>query len=247
MPMRKFSLVGSSESSDVGYPEEYLSNIRGVEDQIDTLRMYWPDIDPDEALRYADEVYPNLDLPDWVEGPFVILRPGYLGSRYSEEVIAILQALSSRRKFRNYCTSALTDEYIRRYSHSLECERKMARMQSGDLWVVGAQFGSLYQDNSVASVQERVSSRPSEWAFGARDVGSMILTHPERFAHKKHLHVDCPGDLYSRTAEKDSKWDRSFLYRFEDGKLRFSSSPIREGTPYFGAVTGYVPSPTEAL
>lgn len=226
-------------ASDWDYPAEYRQNMPTIEQQIDILRMRWKSLNPDNAIRYAREVYPTLDCPEWVESPFVLIRPGFFSDKYGEEVEEVLKAIDSTRKLYNYREGCLGPQYLQREERSLRCEARMAELQPGDLWIVGGQFGKHHRGEAVLRARELISCRRHEWAFGARDVGYMTFTHPHRFVRWEQLHADCAGDKYSPGA--DGSFGRAPLFCFADGRVEFGSGRVGNANDRYGSVSGLVP------
>ncbi len=241
--MKQFTVVNQyahlKTPSSMDYPDEHIRGSLTVEQQIDTLRAQWPSLNPDHAIAYVRKVYSTLNLPEWVEGPYVIIRPGFFSSTYGEEVEEMLKAIGSKRKLHNYREGCLGPQYLQREERSLRYEAQMSKFQSGDLWVVGAQFGKLHRGEAVLRAREVISCRRHEWAFGARDVACMIFTHPQRFVRWEQLHADCAGDKYSPDA--DGRFSEAPYFHFGGGGLRFGTWDVGHAFGRYGSVSGLLP------
>jgi hypothetical protein len=106
--------------------------------------------------------------------------------------------------------------------------------------IVAAQFGKRHRGRSVLRALEVFS--PYEYGLGAFEVGSMILTHPERFATEEDVGTDCCGDEVSLKPDDYHRNAPCFTYR--SGKLQFDIMPSGgAGTTYgmCGAVSAFMP------
>lgn len=163
-----------------------------VEAQIDILRSHWPQLNPDKAVRYTREVYPTLQVPGWVEGLFAVIRPGFFGKEYEEEVEEVLSALTrdqglqKRIFFKQVNKLEIAERTINAY-------RKILEQQNGsDILIVGSQFGIRYRWNSAN--QARKSFGASEFGQDIKGAALMALTNPDRLKYTCDLPICCPGN-----------------------------------------------------
>lgn len=220
-----------------GAPPDHYSYARiSIEQQIDALCSIWPALKPDHAIRYAAR-YSELHHPDWVEGPFVLIRAGFFSNKPGEEIEEVLKALASRYKIDNYRKGELGPKHLKRCASSLRCEARIAELQPGDLWIVGGQFGKRYPGESVDDVRAQVEDPDHGWCFGSRDIGCMILTHPDRLVPGTRLH--CSGDEYDIHADNDFSRAPCFGLK-ESQRLTFDTHRILKMYENYGSPTGFI-------
>lgn len=214
-------------TSTYGYLSGY-KKPRKVEDQIDILRAEWPQLNPDKAIRFARDVYQTFDLPSWVEGPGVIIRPGYFSDQYGEEVEEILKALkkSYDGNFINYLEDELGTEYLRQHQRTVSNLMAIAEQQPGDLLVVPFQFGIRYpvegKKHIVSSVRRaREKFTTNEFGGCVKNNGTMLMTHTERLRNYDDLWMDCSGD--ERAPGADGDFSRAPVLEFNGGHGRLSA------------------------
>ena len=141
--------------SNCGYSSGYRNPIE-ISTQIDILRSRWPSLNPDPALRYMREIYQTLQLPDWVEGPFALIRPGFFSNIYGEELEEVLKAMAkSSDDFRNYRKGQLGPKYLRQSERTLSKLRTLMERQPGsDILISVAQFGIRHHGRSVRRARD---------------------------------------------------------------------------------------------
>lgn len=225
--------------SSYGYLSGY-TKPTAITDQIDILRMHWPALKPDAAIRYAKEVYPALQHPDWVEGPFALIRPGFFSDKYGEELKEILEAIKKDRqgRFYNYREGQLDEQHLRQAERTADAMRKLVERQSGsDILIVGEQFGIRHRGRSVRRAREVFV--PGEFGEGARNIGTMILTNPIRLNHDDDLWVDAPGDEFFPGGV--DRFVRAPYFHFFDGKVRFSTDYVDNPYAIYGSASGLLP------
>lgn len=225
--------------SNYGYLSGYKKPI-GITDQIDILRSHWPSLNPDAALRYYHERYPTLRFPDWVEGPFALIRPGFFSDKYGEELMEILKAIAKDRKGKldNYREGCLGEEYLRQTERTLTKIRELCEQQPGsDILIVSEQFGIHYRGRSVHKAREVFV--PSEYGEGAKNVGTMILTNPIRLQHFNDLWINCAGDKYSCAA--DGQFGGAPCFDFSVGAVRFNTLDVDGPDGLYGSASASLP------
>lgn len=191
-------------SSLSGYCSGYSVSV-DFRNQVDILRSYWPQLNPDPALRYIRDVYEKRKLPEWVEGLFVYIRSGFFSNRCDEELVEVLHAVTKSLggKFYNFLSSEdqidLQHPYARylRQSkpHRARLRISLNRQKKSDLLIIPAQFGIRYKGRSVEEVSE--SLLRDEDGIGVKDGATMLLTHPNRLQCNEDLSVDLLGDEVS--------------------------------------------------
>jgi len=211
--------------SNYGYFSGYRKPV-GVTDQIDILRSHWPQLNPDRAIHYMGEVYPKLQLPSWVEGPFALIRPGFFSNIYGEELEEVFRALAKDRngKFTNCRKGRLGPERLRRNIRTVSMmNRIMEQQPDGDIIIVPEQFGIRHRGRSIRRAREVFVA--SEFGEDAKNVGTMILTNPTRLQHYDDIWINCAGDEYSSAA--NGQFDDALYFGFVSGRVEFD-------TPWFG-------------
>lgn len=229
-----YRFASEEVSSHYGYPQRY--HPKDIATQIDILRAHWPQLNPDNALRYTREAYPNFMVPRWVEGPFAIVRPGFFSNMLGEEVLEVLNAIALTRELYNYREGQLGLQQLRQHEHTAAMWKKLGEQQQGDILVVPAQFGLHHRGRSVRRAREVMNA--NEFGLCAFAVGIMLLTHPERLQHHENLWIDCAGDEYAPDAGGD--WSRAPLFGFGGGKVEFGTHWFGGGGGIYGSASGFV-------
>lgn len=242
--LKDLSVSDKFKDEEVKSTYGYLSGYRKpveVSDQIDILRSHWPTLNPDGAIRYMNEVYPSLQFPNWIEGPFALIRPGFFSDDYGEELEEVLKALAKDRKgkFHNYREGQLGSDHLQQNTRTLSMINRIVELQSGsDIIIVPEQFGIRHRGRSVRRAREVLVV--SEFGEGAKNVGTMILTNPIRLQDYNDLWIDCPGDEYAPDADGD--FSRAPYFHFGGGKVKFDTIRVDfffRG--YYGSVSGFLP------
>ena len=154
------NLYASEEvRSSYTYPSEY-KGPKSVTEQVELLLKHLPGLDPEPTLRYVRDVYSKLQLPSWVEGPFVFPAVSALARLFfpkvedsSEQdcaaVSLILARIAASRTFCNYREGQITPNQYRvsvRTKHALGV---LAEMEQADILVAPGQFGLRHRGCSV--------------------------------------------------------------------------------------------------
>ena len=79
----------------------------------------------------------------------------------------------------------------------------------------------------------------NEFGGGTVQVGSMVLTHPERFVRWEQLHTDCAGDEFSPDA--DGQFDCAPYLSFVGGKVEFDAGGFSDPNERYGSVSFLLP------
>jgi len=210
-----------------------------VRDQIDILRQHWPRLKPDPALKYAQEVYPTLQLPDWVEGPFAIICPGYFSNICGEELEEVLNVLIQVRngRPRRSRQGMWGPQHLRQSDRTQQAlQQLMERQPNSDILISAAQFGVRHVGRSVLRAQEIFE--PGEYGECSKNIGTMILTHSGRLRQEEDLSIDCPGDEYSPDA--DGVFPEKTQYRFYEGRVKFRTFPAEPASGGYGSVSAFL-------
>lgn len=180
-------------SSDCGYVSGYQGPIR-VEDQIDILRSHWPRLNPDKALCYMRDVYPKLQLPSWVEGPFALIRPGLFSGDVREDTWEVLRVFKANPD--NEVHECDDTFGFRHYADTTRAHNTLMEQQpDSDILIVAFQFGTYRRGDAIGRIREN-SGKTGEFAGNLRDVTTMLLTHPNRLKCDQDLDILCAGDSY---------------------------------------------------
>lgn len=218
-----------------GYPHDH--RLLDIEAQIEVLCQHWPAISPDAAIRYARDVWPTFQTPDWVEGPFALICPGFFSDRYDKEVGEVLRVLAKiyYRRFNDQLPDGRTSKHLRQCVpnglHTL-----MRQQPNSDILIVGGQFGLHHRGRSVP--RTRVMMASDEFGFGVKDVATMLLTHLYRLNGNDHLWVECPGDEYSPRADDIFEDSIGFAHNLDYLRLVVSTTQRYSAS---GSATGFLP------
>ena len=173
-----------------------------ITDQIDVLRGYWPQLNPDKALRYVGETLPKLSPPDWTEGAFVLIAPGFFSDKYNEEVAELFKALGKDREgnFVNFPVDLNLKSLRQCDATTVAWSRILKEQSDSDLIILpGAQFGAKRRKDSASQI--RATYAPGEFGIGTRDCATMLLCCTNRLENFDDLWIQCPGDEFSRDAD----------------------------------------------
>lgn len=222
-------------SSSWTYPERYAVNDITV--QIEVLTRAFPQLDTKLATEFVGDVLTSLELPEGAEGWFAIPRWEKLAPSYGEALAIVLAAIKKSRKFVNYREGQLGPQYLRQHERTALMLAEIAADQPGDILVIPSQFGLRHRGRSIRRAREVLTV--NEFGHGALAVGSMTLTHPERFVRWEQLHADCPGDEFS--SEADGEWTRAPIFYFGGELVGFRADWYVSPDELYGSVSGFVP------
>ncbi len=225
---------------------------KSVEDQIDIIRSHWSNLDPDPALRYMREVYPNLKIPRWVEDPFALVRPKNLychdGSdsrTFEKETNQLAHVLAALRLSRGTGVRLGNSKFVPQQIHRTKSLHwtwltRLTEQQSGDILIIPAQFGLRHRGRSIRRAREMFGR--NEFGLDSYMVGTMLLTHPERLQHRSDLNIDCAGDAYDPLDLLGREMCAPNFNIQNMDCLYFSARWIDEASPYNGSASGYLPT-----
>ena len=226
--------------SNFGYSSGYRKPI-AIEAQIDILRSYWPQLNPDNAIRYAREVYPTLSFPDWVEGPFAVVRPGFFSNKYIEEIEEVFSALKKSRGDRLGNSYSKYMDRFRTMGYSSIAYGRITESQNGsDILIVGSQFGIRHRGRSHRRTREVIKEVPGEFGESVKNVGTMLLTHPNRLDHDDDLWISCLDDEFDDPVSY-VRFHHTAGFSFSGGKIWFGVSWNDHAYMNKGAVSTFVP------
>jgi len=230
-------------ASSYTYPPEY-TGPKPIEEQITALAKML-DLDPASALAFAESL---PALPEGAEGWFAIPSPVALAAKHfpgltdpagqnCAGISLILSKIAALRKFYNYREDQITTAQLRVAIRTAEALAQITEVQKGDILIIAAQLGLRHRGESVRRAREKFSA--SEFGLGSLIVGSVTLTHPERFVRWEQLHIDCAGDEFSPGAGGDFG-DAPYLY-FCGGGVRFGAVWVGSASAYYGSASGFLP------
>ncbi len=215
--------------------------------QIDALARILS-LSSNHALEYAEKVLPTRTFPDGCEGPFAIANHNALVKRFFPEVeddkerlsraaSLIVTKIGESRELYNYREGELTPDRFRLNGLTAHALERLAEEQQGDIWIVGAQFGKRHAGKTVCKAREDMI-HPE---FGAHTVavGSMLLTHPERFVSNGDLWLDIPGDDFDPVS--DGSFGVAPLFEFLGGAAGFGTRGVNCTDEHYGSVSLFLP------
>ena len=107
-----------------------------------------------------------------------------------------------------------------------------------DLLVVPVQFGLLHRGQSVR--RARKLFHENEFGLCPFHVGTMLLTHDNRFQHADDLWIDCPGGEYD-DVDVDARFACAPCYSFVRGyKVNFSTEKFSRVSDCYGSASGFL-------
>lgn len=200
-------------ASSYGYLSGY-TKPKDVIWQSNRLRELFP------GVGFHDDKAAQMVVPEGAEGLFVIpvwqsFAKAHGVSTYVEAVKIVLAKLKETCKFFNYREDEVTSANLRETAWKAECMAKVAESQKGyDLLVIPAQFGIVHRGRSVR--RARVVIGRKGFGLGAFEVGIMLLTHPERLANYDDLWIDCAGDEFKPSGEREFSNAPVFFFHFDE-------------------------------
>lgn len=209
--------------------------ILGVADQIDILRSEWPHLNPDPALRYYREVYPAMQLLDWIERDVVLIRPGFFSDNRFEEILTIFAALSKARNslFINHCELSLDQETWRLREREFSKISQLYERQSGsDILVIPVQLGSRHTGLALRPAYNNNTLLDNEFGLFIKDVGTILLANPDLLQSPYERGIVCSAEEFVPDSERAASF-----FNF-NGYLRFDAYYcFAYCSRYFGVAT----------
>lgn len=219
-------------SSSCMYPKGY--TVKSLAHQIAILMERF-DLSGSKALFYAE----NLpELPKGAEGWFAIPRWVKVASTYNRVLERVFEEIARPPwKFYNHRKCELGSKHLCQSALTMESIAKIGEKQPGDILIIAAQFGMRHRGRSVR--RARAVFAANEFGLGAFEVGSMLITHPERLQHYKDLWIDCAGDEYAPHA--DDVFSGAPCFDFDGGRVEFYMRRIDAPGSSDGSASGFVP------
>ena len=226
--------------SKYGYFSGYKKSAK-IKDQIDILRSYWSELNPDLCLKYFREQYSELQIPDWVEGPFTIIKQDFLSDEYGEELEEVLKALKKARegKFVNCLKGKLSPEYLRQSRRTIAKLQQVAEVQgNSDILLLPAQFGIRHGSPIARSVRwAREVFVAGEFGIGAKNIATMLITNQIRLKHFDDLWIDCSGDEYRFGGS--GRFDNAPCFCFVGGCIRLHAYGVGNTNAGCGSASAF--------
>jgi len=225
------------------YPKEYNGPKSIEEQQIKEIAKIFG-LDPSNALEFAK----NLSaLPDDAErwfGWFAIPSVDALAVRQFPEVTdpaekycralqLIHQKIAESRSFTNWRDGQINTAHLRVSARTLEAMNKIAETQKGDILIIAAQLGMRHRGRSIRRAREVFVQ--NEFGLTSVAVGSIALTHPERFVRYKELGIDCAGDKFSD--DGDDSFGRAPCFGFGGGEVEFDTELVSVAHDGYGSAS----------
>jgi hypothetical protein len=229
-------------SSSYTYPPTY-KGPHPIKEQIKAVAEIYS-LDPTQALEYAKAL---PALPNGAEGWFAFpsdeaiqnLFPDITNTaeRYCAMLRLIHEKIAASRKFCNYREGEIDTAYLRQLEHTALMLAKVAETQPGDILIIAAQLGMRHRGRSVR--RARVCFTSNEFGLCPVAVGTIVLTHPERFTNAGELDTDCAGGEWSWCA--DGVFGRAPRFCFGDDGVMFGAGSYGDSCQCFGAASGFLP------
>ncbi|MCX6742645.1 MAG: hypothetical protein NT116_00225 [Candidatus Parcubacteria bacterium] len=225
------------KSKSYGYPEDF--RICTVQEQLDTLKKFFPNLDDSHVQKPAFG-----ELPEGAEGWAVIPKPDKIGT-YNEAVATAINVWGKRlgkrkREFTNFLKDMLSEQYLRLTDETKQAHT-MLNKSPGGYWLFPFQFGKRWAFRSIRSSHVRFSE--SEFSLGLYEVAVLLLTHPERIIADYHLYILCTGcEVRSNNSDDlgcpEIQGSRSYKSGIE---LRFNNYGDDFANEYSSIATGFLP------
>ena len=221
-------------SSRYGYLSGY-TKPKDVIWQSNRLRELFP------GVGFHDEkAAQKMAVPKGAEGLLVIPRWQSMAPTYGEAVQIVLTKLNETRKgkFYNYRENEMGPDNLRESIRKIEVMEQIAQSQKGyDLLVIPAQFGIAHRGRSVRRARVVIGSKG--FGLGAFEIGIMLLLHPERLQHYDDLWIDCAGDEFKPSGEREFSF--APFFSFSGRRLKFGAGGVGRARGRCGSASGFLP------
>ena len=224
------------------YPTEY-KGPKPIVDQIKAIAKIF-NLDPTQALEYAKRL---PELPGGAEGWFAVPSLNTLGAKHFPEVTDqaekycsavrfIHEKVAATRKFYNYRNGEITVEHLRAHARAVSALDLIAETQKGDILIIAAQLGMRHRGRSVRRAREVFMA--NEFGLGSIVIGSIALTHPERFVRSEELDVDCSGEEFSPGG--NGAFSEAPVWCFSGDGVEFDTEDVDYACAGFGSASGFL-------
>lgn len=230
-------------TSAYAYPPEY-NGPKPIDEQIRTIAQIFPCLDMARTLDYAARL---PELPEGAEGWFAIPSVGALArahfhevmdpaEQYCQAILLVLAQIKASRPFYNYRDGQIDTKHLRMHARTAQAMERIIEVQTGDILIVAAQLGLRHRGNSTRRARETFVT--NEYGLGSLAVGSIALTHPERYVRWEQLHTDCAGDEFDPKA--DGVFGCALCLYFRGDGVGFVTDDVDGPTARFGSASGFL-------
>lgn len=228
--------------SSCTYPSEY-KGPKPIETQIKAIAEIFT-LDPASTLEFAK----NLPvLPSGAEGWFAIPSIDVLAVKYFPEVSdpaekycravqLTHEKLGNSRSFYNCREGQIDRQHLKVHARTADALAIIEATQKGDILIIAAQLGMRHRGRSVRRAREFFAV--NEFGLGALMVGSIALTHSERFACSEELDIDCVGDEWSPGG--DGQFGKAPIFFFGGVKLGFDVYGLGAASVSYGSASAFL-------
>ncbi len=223
-------------SSSYTYPKEY--SRRPIEEQIERIAKLF-DLNPQDAYAFAKSL---PELPEGAEGWFAIPSIAAVAKKHFPKVTdpaeqycrvqnLILEMIGKSRRFHNYREGEINSQSLRMHTRTAHALDLVKETQKGDILIIAAQLGMRHRGRSVRRAREVFVA--NEFGLDGVIVGSIALTHPERFVRFEELDIDCPGS-------SGHGFSHAPIF-FHDDELKFAARRVDGARVRYGSASGFLP------
>lgn len=198
-------------------------------------------------LTRVDDLAASCDRIASADGISVIPKIAYFGrffgisdpygSGYSQIVEHVLYLVSKSGPFYNCCESKLGERCIRLDEEVKTLLRQKEEETPGNVLVLPFNFGSIYAGFAPRNARWEAMHN-NQLPLGAAQIGSLLLTMPERLIACENLFIDCPADEYNW--DTDGEWSRCTCFSFAGGEVRFATSEAGCTCSISGSVVAFL-------
>ncbi len=223
-------------SSSYTYPKEY--SRRPIEEQIERIAKLF-DLNPQDAYAFAKSL---PELHEGAEGWFAIPSIAAVAKKHFPKVTdpaeqycrvqnLILEMIGKSRRFHNYREGEINSQSLRMHTRTAHALDLVKETQKGDILIIAAQLGMRHRGRSVRRAREVFVA--NEFGLDGVIVGSIALTHPERFVRFEELDIDCPGS-------SGHGFSHAPIF-FHDDELKFAARRVDGARVRYGSASGFLP------
>lgn len=240
---RSNQFASEEVSSSYTYPKEY-KGPKSLKEQIGSIAKLFG-LDPSHAHEFATSL---PQLPEGAEGWFAIPSIEAVAKKHFPEITdpaeqycqvqnLILKMLGESRPFHNYRDGEINSQSLRMHARTAHALDLIREVQKGDILIVASQLGMRHRGRSVRRAREVIVG--NEFGLDGIIVGSIALTHTERFVRWEELDIDCAGAEFKPTDGRE--FSRAPIFSFDDGRLEFGASGVGHAYACFGSASGFLP------
>jgi len=190
------------------------------------------------------------ELPEGAEGWFAVPSVDALAEKYFPEVttwterrrqaiLLVNSKIADSRPFTFFCEEIVASTPFQVPVHTTRALKLIAETQPGGILIVAAQLGRSHRGRSIRLACKMFAA--DEFGLGSLEVGSILLTHPERLVDFLGLFMDCPGDEFAQDNGDDSSFGIP-SYGFDIGGIEFHINDNDDTNGQYGPATGFLSS-----